>query len=231
MKQCLVCVFALVVGCTSAEEPSNGVFPASDAGSDTRVVGSSGKDAGGSDDGADDTSMPADTGTMHEDSAPADTAAESADTGSDTGPPPTAVDCLSGGSYGPSSYSLVDFHYEMNVSGCTSSACSDFVTFNPSCVMTLQVSDVVSTATVDASDCELFKRWLTSDLLVTYLRDTVTCYYGKDGTGVGAGAFESSEVQLADGMASKKTWSCPDEPFKSHRNCINVLRAKYFPGK
>lgn len=217
-------VFAVLVGCTSAEAPLGSAFPPADASTDTRTAADTAPDTT-----VEDTALPEDTAETPVDSMVHDVPQDTTDT-AESGPPPGPVDCLSG-SFGPSSYSLVDLFYQLQTGGCTSSACSDFVMFDPTCVMTLQVSDVKYTATLDSSDCELFKRWLTSDLLVTYLRDTVTCYYGKDGSGPGPGAYEDTSISLADGRAAKKTWSCPNEPFKSHRNCINVLRAKYFPGK
>lgn len=226
MRRRFLCLCAVLAGCTSAEAPLGSTFPPADATTDTRTADDAGVDTSV----VDTATEPTDTAAPPVDSdvaeAPQDTAADTAE----SGPPPGPVDCLSG-SFGPSSYTLVDLFYQVQVGGCTSSACSDFVMFDPTCAMTLQVSDVKYTATLDASDCELFKRWLTSDLLVTYLRDTVTCYYGKDGSGTGPGAYEDTSISLADGRAAKKTWSCPNEPFKSHRNCINVLRAKYFPGK
>jgi hypothetical protein len=213
------CLVVLLTGCTSASEPTTAIDAAPDTVKEIGVADSAKSDAV-----IPDTEAP-DTAT-----APADSASLDAvdDVAIDAGPPPPPVDCMSG-SFGPSSYTLVDLLYEQQVGGCTSSACSDFVMFDSSCVMSLQVADVKTTATVEAGDCTLFKRWLTSDLLVNRLRDTVTCYYGKDGPG--SGTFESTQLLLADGAANKKTWMCSDEPFASHRRCIANFRAKYFPGK
>ncbi len=143
----------------------------------------------------------------------------------DAGPALPSVDCLTD-DFGPSSGTLVDFHYEKQVGACGSSDCSDFVLFGPSCVMTLQVGGAKTSATLTAADCALFTRWVTSDLLVNHLRDSVTCC-GKDVPG----KFESTVVQRSDGYAAKKTASCEQEPFASHRACIASVRAKYFPGK
>jgi hypothetical protein len=221
----LALLFSVVAGCTSASEPT--------------VIGSSRTDTGV----AADTSKP-DT-AVAEDVAVADTALPPIDTathGDDVAnpedsaadapldaPKPAPVDCFTG-AFGPSSTTLVDFFYELQVDSCTSSMCSDFIKFDPSCVMTLQVKDVETKATLDSSDCTILKKWLTSDLLVTHMRDTVTCYYGKDGPTT-AVPFESNMLTLGDGPANKKTWSCLDEPFASHRKCLNAFRTKYFPGK
>jgi hypothetical protein len=150
--------------------------------------------------------------------------ATSADT-AETSPPPMPVDCLAG-DFGPSSYTLVDFFYQRQVGSCESSMCSDFMMFDPSCVLTLQVADVPYTATLSAAHCATFTRWLTSDLLVKHLRDTTTC----SGAMI-PGSFESTQLTLGDGMASKKTFMCKEEPFASHRACLDRLRAEYFPGK
>lgn len=218
----------VLLGCSAAAEPlppsstnDGGVDAAGDGGADA-VIDTAVVD--GPDAAVADTSTASDTGP-----APADTGA--GDVGADADAtdtaPPAPVDCMSG-VFGPSSYSLVDFEYQVQVSDCTSSACSDFVAFDGSCTMSLQVADVKTSVVVDPSDCDLLRRWLTSDLLVTKLRDEVTCYYGKDGP---AGApFESSAIELTDGTAAKKTWNCVDEPFASHRKCIQAFRAKYFPG-
>jgi hypothetical protein len=139
--------------------------------------------------------------------------------------PPGPIDCLA--EVGPSSgATLVDFFYQRQVGTCESSMCSDFFKFDPSCVLTLQVADVEYTATLTSEHCTRFTRWLTSKVLVDHLRDTVTCY----GAMV-AGAYESTQITLSDGAANKKTFMCKEEPFVSHRECLDKLRAMYFPGK
>ena len=55
-----------------------------------------------------------------------------------------------------------------------------------------------------------------------------------DGRALGAmipGSFESTQITLSDGTANKKTFMCKDEPFSSHRACLDGFRAEYFPGK
>jgi hypothetical protein len=120
---------------------------------------------------------------------------------------PPSIDCFAD-DFGPSSGTLIDFFYEKETrhTDCTGSDCADYVM-------------------VDAA-CALFTRWVTSDLLMGALRDTVTCY-GKDVPG----QFESTSVRTSAGSAGKKTACCPLEPFVSHRACIGKFRAKYFPGK
>lgn len=206
---------AMVLGCASSSET---VGPS--ATPNTSVVdGGAIVDASATDTAAGpalDTSTP----DAAIDSAP-DAAVAEADAAAPLGP----INCLTD-DFGPSSATLVDFFYQRQVGDCESSACSDFIKFDPTCVMTLQISDVESTATLSAEHCAILKRWVTSDRLVSRLRDTVTCIT------LGApGKFESTQIQLSDGYASKKTFLCKDEPFESHRKCLEMFRATYFPGK
>lgn len=205
----LAAICALVVGCASGGDPTR-VSAAPDATTDT----------GSADSGTD--AADADTSTP---SIPDGDATDAID--AETAPEP--IDCVTG-AFGPSSYSLIDFVYEVHQGspGCVSSACPVFLMVDPSCTISLQIEDVKTSATLTPTDCEAFKRWVTSDLLVTKLRDTVTCYFS---SGAGPGAFESTFIELADGAAGKKTWFCSDEPFSSHRACMNKFRSKYFPGK
>ncbi|MBI2394283.1 MAG: hypothetical protein HYV09_32225 [Deltaproteobacteria bacterium] len=141
-------------------------------------------------------------------------------------PPVGSIDCFTD-DVGPSSPDkLVELFWEQVTGTCPSSDCSDFVTFTASCAIHLQVRGVGYDSKLSPGDCTLFKKWLTSELLLTKLRDTVTCY-GKDAPG----PFESTSIELTDGFARKKTFTCPVEPFVSHRACIAKVRAKYFPGK
>jgi hypothetical protein len=140
--------------------------------------------------------------------------------------PPPSIDCLADDLPAPTR-KLTSLFYEKQVGTCPSSDCSDFVDFDAwTCVMKLQTKGVSYLATFPATDCNAFIRWLSSDILVTHLRDMVTCF-GKDVPY----AFESTQLDLSDGYAAKKTASCPEEPFVSHRACIAKLRAKYFPGR
>ena len=208
---------AMVLGCASSSEPSAAPDTAVvDGGAvvDTAIVDTTATDTAAGP--ALDTSAPDSTVEVAVDSAP-DTA--------DATPPLGPVNCLTE-DFGPSSATLVDFFYQRQVGDCESSACSDFIKFDPTCVMTLQVSDVESTATLSAADCAIFKRWVTSDRLVSRLRDTVTCI-----TPGAPGKFESTQIELSDGFASKKTFLCKDEPFESHRKCLELFRSIYFPGK
>jgi hypothetical protein len=94
-----------------------------------------------------------------------------------------------------------------------------------SCVMGLNLADGSPRATLSPTDCDHFIRWLSSDLLVTHLRDDVTCV-GNDRP------MEQTALVFSDlDPVVKNTASCPEEPFVSHRACIAKLRAKYFPGK
>jgi len=211
---------ALALGCTSGEVPIGASVV--DAAADTNKPDSALADTGA----VLDSSGPIaeDTGSPVLDSAEPDTTVEEAAVDA---PPLGPIDCWSG-TYGTPSGSLVDFFYQQQVGGCESSACSDFVLFDAAtCVMTLQVADVKYPATLDSGDCFIFKRWLTGDVLISRLNDTTTCYYGKGGSGT----YEATTVTLAEGIAQKKTWMCGDEPFVSHRRCIQSFRAKYFPGK
>lgn len=176
---------------------------------DTAIVDSGpAKDAAiAVDSSSSDTEVPIDTGTVD----------------IDAGPPPGPVDCLTD-DFGPSSVSFLDMFYERLVKECTSSACSDFYKLDASCTFTLQVEDVEHTTTLSEEHCAKMKKWLTSDLLVNKLRDTVTCYGSK------SGIYESTQLTLSDGSAWKKTYMCPLEPFASHRACLDQLRAIYFPG-
>jgi len=141
-------------------------------------------------------------------------------------PPSGSIDCFVDDVSPSAPATFVEMFYQQQTGTCPSSDCVDFVTFRSSCSMSLQVGGVVHNATLSSGDCMLFKSWLTSDILLSKLRDTVTCY-GKDGPG----AIESTEITLTDGSARKKTSTCPVEPFVSHRACIAKVRAKYFPGK
>lgn len=224
MRSFVLTISLLAVGCASRLEPGgasgalgeetprdDGATP--DGGTDTMSEDVWICETGGW--GAYDTALP-----DPPQDAEADTAAPA-----DTGLPLPPVDCLAD-DFGPSSGKLIDFHYQKEVGTCPSSDCSDFVMFDPSCVMRLQVGGVQTKATLSADDCSLFTRWVTSDLLISRLSDTVTCL-GKDV----AGKFESTVVRRDVGYAAKKTASCEVEPFVSHRACIGKFRANYFPGK
>jgi hypothetical protein len=140
--------------------------------------------------------------------------------------PPPATDCLAD-DLPPFTHKPLSLTYTREVGPCPSSYCSDFIEFDAySCVMKLQTKSTSYSAMLPPADCNAFIRWLGSDVLVSHLRDMSTCY-GKDVPG----AYESTELQLSDGWASKKTASCAEEPFVSHRACIAKLRNKYFPGK
>ncbi len=219
------CLAAALVGCSATGEPIQGSRPV-DAATDASVH-DDGVDASPADTTPVDTSDTSDTSDTLDASTTPDTGEPGADASTDVSMPPP-VDCTTG-VFGPSSYTLVDFVYQTKEHDCESSLCTDFVMFDTSCTLRLQVADVTSSAALDAADCDLFTRWLTSDLLVNALRDTVTCHYGKDGP-TGA-PYESTTLDLADGAANKKTFNCNEEPFKSHRKCVQAFRAKYFPGK
>lgn len=218
-RWCLV----LLMGCSSSEPasaPVDGAAPADANATDAAVVVDTA--AGPVVDSAAPDTTPVDSAV--DSAAPADTvdAADSAD----AAPPVMPVDCFAD-KFGPSSGTLVDFFYQRQVDTCESSKCSDFMMFDPKlCELTLQVADEPFKATLSAEHCDLLKRWLTSELLIRHLRDTVTCY--------GAmipGSFESTQITLSDGTANKKTFMCKDEPFSSHRACLAGFRAEYFPGK
>jgi hypothetical protein len=219
----LAALGSILVACSTAEDPA---VPSADSGTDTATVSDTASvDTSSSETAADAASGP-DTGSA--DTSPVDSGTRVDDTGApidaaEAGPPPMPVDCFVD-DFGPSSVGLVDFFYQQQVGPCEASSCSDFVMFDPTCVMTLQVADVEHKATLSPAHCTMFKNWLTSDLLVSHLRDTVTCY------GKVAGVYESSQLTLTDGPAQKKTFMCPNEPFASHRACIAKLRATYFPG-
>jgi hypothetical protein len=204
------------VACSTGEDPA---VPAADTGkADTAVASDSAVDTFVADTAIADTSV---MDTAVDTDSPRDT--DTVDT-AEAAPPPMPVDCFTD-DFGPSSFSFVDFFYQQQVGACEASSCSDFVMFdNSSCVMTLQVADIEHKATLEPAHCTMFKNWLSSDLLVSHLRDSVTC------AGKVSGIYESSQVTLSDGPASKKTFMCPDEPFASHRACIMKLRATYFPG-
>jgi len=206
-------LLALLAGCSSAEPTVIGSTTSDTGAADTRVVDAESETA------AADSELP---DSSSRDTGPRDAGDDAADTG------PMPVECLTD-PFGPSTGTLVDFFYELQAASCESSACSDFILFNPSCEMTLQIADVKFKATLDAKDCATFTRWASSDLLVDHLRDLTTCYYGKYGPS--GAAYEATTVTLAEGIVQKKTWMCGDEPFASHRRCLNALRGKYFPGK
>jgi hypothetical protein len=207
------------VACSTAEDPTVSVADTGKA--DTAVASDSAVDTFVAAD-----TLPADTSALDTGSEQVDSESRVDSSSVDTaeaGPPPMPVDCFTD-DFGPSSVSFVDFFYQRQVGACTASSCSDFVMFDTTCVMTLQVADVEHKATLSPAHCTMFSKWLSSDLLVSHLRDSVTCAGKVDGV------YESSQVTLSDGPASKKTFLCPVEPFQSHRACINKLRATYFPG-
>ncbi|MGZ5968894.1 MAG: hypothetical protein ACXWP4_14575, partial [Polyangiales bacterium] len=173
----LFAVSSLFLACSTAEDPAT---PADSGHGDTAVAADSASSdtfvadvASGPDSGSADTSS--DTMEAAIDSAPVDTG-----TPVEAGPPPMPVDCFTD-DFGPSSFTLVDFFYQVQVGACMASTCSDFVMFDPSCVMTLQVADVEHKATLSPEHCTMFTKWLSSDLLVSHLRDKVTCYGKVDG--------------------------------------------------
>jgi hypothetical protein len=182
------------------DAPADGVLDAvAEAGRDTSVA-----DAARPDDSIDDD-------------GPIDTRAES--------PPPLSfVDCLTD-DFGPSTETFVDLLYERQVAPCESSACTDFYKLDTSCTFTVQVADVEHVTTLSAAHCAKVTKWLSSDRLVSHIKDTVTCY----GVVV-AGKFEATSLALGSGRIAKKTFMCPDEPFASHRACLDSLRSIYFPG-
>lgn len=203
-------LLVLLAGCSGAEPTVIGTTTSDTGAADTFVV----------DAAVADTAVAADTGRR--DTGPRDVGDDAIETG------PMPLECLTD-PFGPSTGTLVDFFYQLQTGTCESSACSDFILFNPSCEMTLQVADVKYTATLDAKDCSTFTKWVSSDLLIGYLKDLTTCYYGTAGP-LGA-SYEATTVTLAEGVVQKKTWACVDEPFGNHRRCLNTLRGKYFPGK
>jgi hypothetical protein len=219
----LLALGPLLVACSTAEDPT---VPVADTGkADTAVTSDAAvdtfvADAAAADTSAVDTAAPVDSESPRDSESPGDS--DSVDT-AEAAPPPMPVDCFTD-DFGPSSVSFVDFFYQQQVGACEASSCSDFVMFDTSCVMTLQVADIEHKATLSPPHCAMFQKWLSSDLLVSHLRDSVTC------AGKVAGIYESSQITLSDGTASKKTFMCPDEPFASHRACIMKLRATYFPG-
>lgn len=213
----------VLMGCSSAEPavaPADGATPADSHAADAAVVVDTA--AGPVVDSAVPDTTPVEAAV--DSAAPAD-AADAADS-ADAAPPAMPVDCFAD-TFGPSSGTLVDFFYQRQVDTCESSKCSDFMMFDPkSCELTLQVADEPFKATLSTEHCGLLQRWLTSELLISHLRDTVTCF--------GAmipGSFESTQITLSDGTANKKTFMCKDEPFSSHRTCLDRFRTEYFPGK
>src|SRR5688572_20802001 len=97
---------SLVAGCTSASEPI--VLGSMDSGPDTRVAA----DTEGSD-----AAVPADTYVPATDTEPLPDTATPDDVAVDAPPdtpPPMPVDCFSG-SFGPSTGTLVDFLYQVQV--------------------------------------------------------------------------------------------------------------------
>jgi len=215
----LVGFCSAMVACSTAEEPLASSPP------DARDAAAS--ETAAADTAIADTWLPVDAATT--DGPIPDTAIEAevpVDTGTkdpDAGPPPAPVDCLID-DVGPSSVGFVDLFYERLVKDCTSSACSDFIKLDTSCVFSVQVNDIPHTTTLTDEHCTRLKKWLTSDLLVGKLRDTVTCYGSK------SGIYESTQLTLSDGLAWKKTYMCTLEPFVSHRACLDKVRALYFPG-
>jgi hypothetical protein len=135
--------------------------------------------------------------------------------------PAAGLDCLGG--TGPSNPELfISFFSSVTSGTCPSSACVDFVMFDTSCRYTLQLHDQQNTVELGAADCAAFTRWLSSDLLISALRDPVEC---GDGTG-----NESAEIRLQSGSAQRKYAGCGSEPYVIHRDCLAKIRATYFPG-
>jgi hypothetical protein len=115
---------------------------------------------------------------------------------------------------------FVSFMSSVTTGPCPSSACSDFVMFDTSCQYTLQVKDQEHAVSLDAADCAGFIRWLSSDLLLSSLRDS-KC---------GDSGLESAQVQLQDGWTNRKYGGCQGEAYTIHRACLAQIRTKYFPG-
>lgn len=214
MSRALLTLFVVLpFACSKAEEPL--------AASQADAQGDAGPRVDAT---STDSTTAADTAPVPDTGAAVDTTVDE-DTGTgelEVGPPPAPNDCMVDDP-GPSSVGFVSLFYERLVKDCTSSACSDFYKLDSACLFTLQVADVEHETTLNPEHCAKMKKWLTSDVLVKHLRDTVTCYGSKDGI------YESTQLTLSDGSTSKKTYMCPLEPFVSHRRCLDQLRSIYFP--
>ena len=83
-------------------------------------------------------------------------------------------------------------------------------------------------ATADAQDCQTLRLWSTSERLLSALRldspEAAECKKTMDSS-----RYESTIV--GGTPAAMKTFFCEAQPFVTHRKCLAMVRAKYFPPK
>jgi hypothetical protein len=147
----------------------------------------------------------------------------------DSAPPTTSLaECF--GEMGKSNPStLKDLFY--NYATCTGEGCFWRFRFNVGCNVELGLSGSTSirAATTTDEDCILLRNWATSERLLNALNyssaEAKACMASYDMT---RGAEDTSVGGTPYGM---KTMYCPVEPFTTHRRCMQMVIAKYFPPK
>lgn len=147
----------------------------------------------------------------------------------DVGPPSgTLAECF--GAMGKSNPStLKDLIYDFST--CMDAKCQMQLNFNAGCSIELRNLSMSATraTTTDKEDCDLLRRWATSERLLGALDPTSepakACRAMEDGTK----PFESTIVGGTE--YRMKTFYCKVEPFVTHRVCLQRVIQKYFPPK
>ncbi len=118
-----------------------------------------------------------------------------------------------------------------NYATCKGSAgCFWQFRFNVGCnaELTLSGSMMVRTATVNDDDCKVLRNWSTSDRLLNALNmssaEAKACMASLDTT-------RAEDTIVGGTPYGMKTYYCPVEPFTTHRRCMQMVIAKYFPPK
>lgn len=193
------------------------------AGCGGRVQDLEASDASGAADARSDSGTP-----VHDGSTPAP---DDAVTPSPTDAAPTSSldDCF--GEMGASNpATLKDLMYDW--AECPGEgACLRGFRFNVGCAMELRRGDMssVRAATANDADCELLRRWSTSERLLAALDpsspEAKACWSMPEPGGL-------AESTIVGGTPyAMKTMFCEVEPFVTHRRCLRLVMERYFPPK
>jgi len=152
-------------------------------------------------------------------------------TPTDAGPAPVVslAECFGEmGSSNPST--LKDLLYDWSYCPGGDITCMGHLRFNFGCAMELRRGDSSTTrvATASKDDCDVLRRWATSERLLRALDpmslEAAACRASEDGT------RPESTMVGGTGLALK-TYTCAAEPFITNRRCLQVVISRYFPPK